>query len=175
MPDDDNRWLTIPNLLSLSRLALLPLWWWLMASDDPVLHVWGGVLIVYAILSDVADGWIARRWHQASKWGRILDPIGDKLAAFVVALFCVLYRDLPWAAFALTVVRDLTILVGGFVMLRKSAMPPVSADLGRYAALLWGIVLLLYTFNLQPYARYTVWPVVGVYLIAGVHYSRRLW
>lgn len=174
MFDDDNRWLTIPNLLSLSRLALLPVWWLLMASDDPRNHVWAGGLIVYAIISDVADGAIARRWHQTSKWGRILDPVGDKLAAFVVGLFCVWYRGLPWIAFALTIARDLTILIGGLLMWRRTSTPPVSADLGRYAALLWGIVLLLYAFDFQPYARYTVWPVVGIYLIAGIQYSRRV-
>jgi len=172
--EDNNRWLTVPNLLSLSRLALLPVWWWLMASEGSGHHTWGAILIVYAILSDVADGWIARRWNQSSKWGRFLDPVGDKTAAFVVGLFCVLYRGLPWVAFALTIARDLTILIAGLVILRRTKVLPISADLGRYAALLWGITLLLYAFNLQPYARFTVWPVVGVYLIAGISYARRL-
>jgi phosphatidylglycerophosphate synthase len=105
--------------------------------------------------------------------GRIFDPIGDKVAAFVVALFCVFYRGLPWAAFALTTARDLVILVGGLVIFRRTSILPGSADLGRYAALLWGVVLLLYTFDLQPYARFTLWPVVGVYLVAGAHYALR--
>lgn len=135
--------------------------------------VWGAMLIVYAIISDVADGWIARRWNQASKWGKILDPIGDKMAALVVGLFCVMHRELPLAALALTVARDVALLVGGFVILRRIRAVPTSADLGRYAALLWGIVLLLYAFDWQPYGRVTLWPAVALYLLAGLFYLRR--
>jgi cardiolipin synthase len=167
---DDNRFWTVPNLLSLSRIALIPVWWWVMRAGLVPL---GAALIVYAILSDVADGWIARRWNQASRWGRILDPIGDKLAAVVVGLFCVLDRGLPAWAFALTIARDLSLLVGGYVVLCRTHVAPVSADIGRYAALLWGIVLLLYAFDWQPYGRYTVWPAVALYLVAGVYYMRR--
>ena len=135
---------------------------------------WGAILIVYAIISDVADGWLARRWGQASKWGKVLDPIGDKLSALVVGLFCVTHRDLPLVVFSLMIARDLALLVGGLVIMRKTQSPPASIDLGRYAALLWGLVLLLYAFEWQPYASYTVWPVVAVYLMAGFAYVRRL-
>lgn len=172
MAAGNDRWLTIPNVLSFSRLALIPLWWWLMRNG----HIgWGAALIVYAIVSDVADGWIARHWNQTSKWGRLLDPIGDKLAALVVGLFCVLHRDLPVIAFALTIARDVALLIGGLVIMRRTQAPPASANVGRYAALLWGIVLLLYAFDWQPYARYTVWPAVAVYLVAALAYVRRLY
>lgn len=166
-----DRWLTVPNLLSLSRIALIPVWWWLMRAGHTT---WGAILIIYAIASDVIDGWIARRWNQASKWGRVLDPIGDKLAALVVGLFCVMNRDMPASAFALTIARDLSLLIGGLVIMRRTQTPPASVDVGRYAALLWGIVLLLYAFSWQPYASYTVWPAVIIYLLAGLFYVRRV-
>jgi cardiolipin synthase len=168
---DDSRWLTIPNALSISRVALIPVWWWLMKSGHTY---WGAALIVYAIISDVADGWIARRWNQNSKWGRVLDPIGDKLAAFVVGLFCVMHRDLPLLAFLLTIARDVALLIGGLIIMRTRHVAPPSVDMGRYAALLWGLVLLLYAFNWQPYAGYVVWPVAVFYVVAGFAYVRRL-
>ncbi len=166
-----NPLITVPNLLSLSRILLIPLWWWLMQAGHAL---WGALLIVYAIISDVADGWIARRYSQSSNWGRILDPLGDKIAALVIGLFCVLYRDMPPAAFALTVARDMALLVGGIVILRHTGAAPPSLDIGRYAALIWGMVLLLYAFDWQPYAQYTVWPAVALYIAAGLFYVRRL-
>jgi cardiolipin synthase len=167
----NDRWLTVPNFLSLSRIALIPVWWWLMREGHTTS---GAILIMYAFASDVVDGWIARRWDQASKWGRVLDPLGDKLAALVVGLFCVMYRDMPVSAYALTIARDLSLLIGGWVIMRRTLTPPASVDFGRYAALLWAIVLLLYAFDWQPYASYTVWPAVIIYLLAGLYYVRRV-
>ncbi|HSH00020.1 MAG TPA: CDP-alcohol phosphatidyltransferase family protein [candidate division Zixibacteria bacterium] len=160
---------TIPNLLSLSRLALIPVWWWVMA-DPGIPDWWGGAIIVYGIISDVADGWIARRFDQISDWGKLLDPLGDKIAALAVAVFCVLHRDLPIVALAVTVGRDVVIVIGGWLVYRSRGQVPSSIDVGRYAALLWGLVLLLYAFEVQPYAAYALWPAVGLYCIAGIAY-----
>lgn len=167
------RFWTIPNLLSLSRLALLPLWWWLMASVQTYHHVWGGLLVVYGIISDAADGFLARRLNQVSEWGKILDPVGDKVAAFVAALFCVFHRGLPWPALTITVIRDLGLMIGGLVVYRRDYEVPVSINLGRYAALGWGITILLYVFDLQPFGSWVLWPSVLLYLAAGVSYWRR--
>ncbi|MBI3871546.1 MAG: CDP-alcohol phosphatidyltransferase family protein [candidate division Zixibacteria bacterium] len=169
----DEPWLTVPNLLSLSRVALLPLWWWLMASPDRRLWWWGGGLIVYGIMTDVADGYLARRWRQVTQWGKIFDPVGDKIAAVVVGIFCMVHRDLPVLAFGLVTGRDVAMVVAGWVRYRRLGAVPTSVNVGRYAALLWGIVLLLYAFDLQPYARNATWPVVALYLLAGVVYWRR--
>ncbi len=170
---DRGRFATIPNALSLSRLALLPVWWLVMSSADRAIWWWGGVLIIYGIVSDVLDGYIARRFNQTSAWGRILDPLGDKISAGVIAIFCVVHRDLPALAFYLTVGRDLFLLIAGWAYLRKAREVPGSINLGRFAALFWAITLLLYAFDWQPYGRYAVWPVVGFYLLAGLAYLMR--
>ena len=174
LPLPHDRVLTIPNLLSLSRLALLPVWWWLAASPDPTHRVWAGVLIAYGIISDVADGYLARRLNQASEWGRLFDPIGDKIAGMAVGLFCAFERGMPWLALSLIVLRDLALVTGGAILYRRGGAIPASINLGRYAALLWGIVLLLYVFSFQPYGAYTLWPAVALYLVAGAFYLRRL-
>lgn len=167
------RFWTIPNALSLSRMALLPVWWLVMSSPNRSIWWWGAALIVYGIISDVLDGYIARHFNQASEWGRILDPLGDKIAAGVVAIFCVVHRDLPVLSLYLTVGRDLLLLAAGWLILRKVREVPASINLGRFAALFWGITLLLYSFDWQPYGRNVLWPVVGFYLFAGLAYVTR--
>lgn len=169
-PPDHGFW-TVPNALSLSRLALLPVWWWIMVTPA-ISDWWGGVLIVYGIVSDVLDGYLARRTGQMSAWGRILDPVGDKAAALVVAVFCVYHRDMPVAAFWATAIRDILLVVGGGIWFRRRGLVPASVNIGRYAALVWATVLLLYTFVGQPYAGYALWPGVGLYLAAGLVYLR---
>ncbi|MEW5700975.1 MAG: CDP-alcohol phosphatidyltransferase family protein [Candidatus Zixiibacteriota bacterium] len=164
---------TVPNLLSLSRVILLPVWWWVMDSPDPSRRWWGAALIAYGILSDVLDGYLARRWGQVSLWGKVIDPVGDKLAGLVIGLFCVMHRGFPLAAFLLGTGRDLVLVVGGWVRYRRTGVMPISANLGRYAAFLWGVLLLLYAFDTSAIAHVIVWPTVALYLIAGIDYLRR--
>jgi len=148
-------------------------WWGVMSSSNRVIWWWGVVLIVYGIASDVLDGYIARRFNQMSGWGRVLDPLSDKIAAGVIAVFCVAHRDLPDLALFLMVGRDLLLVLAGWAILRRSGEVPMSINLGRFAAFLWGITLLLYSFGWQVYGRYILWPVVGFYLIAGLAYLMR--
>jgi cardiolipin synthase len=81
----DRVW-TIPNLISLARLACAPLVWWLLfGADEP----WPAVILLAVLgASDWIDGWIARRFHQGSELGKILDPVADRvlLLAGVLAL-----------------------------------------------------------------------------------------
>ena len=164
------RFWTIPNILSLSRLALIPVWWLVMASPNRALWWWGGGLIVYGIVSDVLDGWLARHFNLDSDWGKLLDPLGDKVAAAATAVFCVFHRDMPWAAILLTIGRDLALVAAGWYAVRRNMFVPTSLNIGRYAALFWAITILLYTFDWQPYARYLLWPAVTLYLVAGMAY-----
>jgi cardiolipin synthase len=165
----DRRFWTVPNALSLSRLALIPVWWWVMISPA-ISDWWGAAIIVYAIISDVADGYLARRLQQVTQWGKALDPLGDKIAALALGIFCVVHRELPLWALAVTVGRDILLVVGGWMIYRRQGSLPSSINIGRYAALVWGIVLLFYAFAWYPYAQYLLWPGLALYIMAGVMY-----
>ena len=167
----DRRFWTVPNALSLSRLAVIPVWWWVMVSPA-ISDWWGGVIILYGIVSDVADGYLARRLQQVTQWGKALDPLGDKVAALAVGIFCVVYREMPFWALAVTIGRDILLIAGGWVLYRRNGKLPSSINIGRYAALVWGIVLLLYAFAWYPYAQYALWPALALYIAAGLAYLR---
>ena len=90
----NNRVLTIPNLISIIRLALVPVFLWLLWGADE--EVWAAVLLAFLGATDWVDGYIARHWDQGSELGKILDPTADRvlLVAGAVAL---LVEDLPVA------------------------------------------------------------------------------
>ena len=70
--------LTLPNLISLIRLALVPVFLWLViGADEPV---WGGLLLGIIGSTDWIDGYLARRLNQVSEVGKILDPLADRIA-----------------------------------------------------------------------------------------------
>src|SRR5215213_8052920 len=72
-----DRLLTIPNLLSFARLLGVPLFLWLVLV--PEADGWAFVVLAVSGVSDYADGYLARRLHQTSKLGEILDPVADRL------------------------------------------------------------------------------------------------
>ena len=89
MPDKGKQMLTIPNLLSVFRILLIPLIVWLYCGkQDYLLAAW--VLLLSGV-TDIADGFIARRFRMVSDLGKVLDPIADKLTQ-TAALVCLLTR-----------------------------------------------------------------------------------
>lgn len=100
-------WLAPPNLVTAARIGLTPFIGLAVARDDFPLAF---PLFLAAALSDLADGWLARRFHWTSRAGAILDPIADKLLAATIFLALAVSGAIPaWFA-ALVLARDLFIL-----------------------------------------------------------------
>lgn len=81
-----NKILTIPNLLSLLRLVMIPQLMWLYLEKQDFL--WTAVLLALSGITDVLDGFIARKFHMVSEFGKAFDPVVDKLTQ-VAMLYCV--------------------------------------------------------------------------------------
>jgi cardiolipin synthase len=132
--------LRIPNLLSLSRIALVPAIAWCLAqqSDGHTLAAVG--LLTVAGITDGLDGYLARRFKQVTPLGIALDPVSDKIFAAGLVASLMIWRDFPlWLAIVI-VGRDLLILVGGWILLsgRKLTLP---ANLtGKYT---FGAIVML--------------------------------
>lgn len=101
--------LTLPNLITFARLGLLPLILWAIHANDHATALW---LFVAAGLGDALDGYLARRLHQMTPLGALLDPIADKLTMIGVGLLLTLQGWLPAWLFAALVLRDLVIVAG---------------------------------------------------------------
>jgi cardiolipin synthase (CMP-forming) len=125
---EGDRWLTIPNALTVLRLlAILPFSVWAMQGRDTEALI----LFFLAGLTDTLDGTIARRFGQASKIGRLLDPLADKLftgAAFVVlSLYRTGLSHIPGWVMLAVVLRDVYILLGSlfvYTAKRNSGFKP---------------------------------------------------
>jgi cardiolipin synthase (CMP-forming) len=115
-PDTD-RILTIPNVISFLRIALIPVFVVLIVDPDTTFA--GLVLFVLVVATDWVDGAIARATGQVSELGKVLDPVADRLA-IAAGLIALVVRDaFPLWAALLILVRDLAILVVGIVLLVK--------------------------------------------------------
>ena len=107
----------IPNALTLLRILLLPAYAWLYLEDDIP-----GVLVVCAavVVSDLLDGFIARRHHQITTLGKLLDPLADKLL-LLTALVCFgVSGELEWWVIALVLGEETLMIVGSAYALQKN-------------------------------------------------------
>lgn len=172
------RVLTVPNLLSMLRLALLPVFLWLVLG--PEADGWAVAVLMFMGISDYLDGWIARKWHQTSPLGIILDPVADRLYILATVIGLGVRDIIPlWLAIALPA-RDL-FLWGLVPLLRTrgySALPVHFLGKAATAALLYAFPLLLLGDGDSALAQFalvfgwafTLWG-VGMYWWAGLLYA----
>lgn len=99
----------LPNAITVLRAALIPLLAWLLAQDD---YGTAFLLFIASGLSDLADGWIARRFDLRTRFGAIADPLADKLTMLTVTVLLAMQGWLPWWFTLLVVGRDLVIVAG---------------------------------------------------------------
>jgi cardiolipin synthase len=102
--------LNVPNVVSLLRLLLVPLFLWLVFAADEV--GWAGVLLGVIGATDWVDGYLARRLDQVTEIGKLLDPAADRLAVIIAVIAGLIADVLPaWFAWAL-IVRESLIGIG---------------------------------------------------------------
>ena len=122
---------TVPNLISFARLLGVPLFLWLLL----VPHADVAAVIVLAVggTSDWIDGWAARRLHQVSRLGELLDPFADRLYILATLLAFTVREVVPWQFTAALLARE-AVMVGCLLALRRRGHgPPAVHYVGKTA------------------------------------------
>ena len=168
--------LTVPNLISAIRIAMIPVFWALIVDEDT--SAWGIVLFAVVVATDWVDGTIARRTGQVSELGKVLDPVADRAAIAAGLIALVIRGAFPLWAAALILVRDVVVMTAGSMLAAKGLRIDVRW-IGKIAtfglmiaipAVSWG------TLGLWPAAASLAvgWPVYAVciteyYVAAGAY------
>ncbi|MFN3873339.1 MAG: CDP-alcohol phosphatidyltransferase family protein [Ignavibacterium sp.] len=145
MKINSKEFLTVSNLLSLLRMLLaIPLWilFDYYNSVDSVKY-WLFALCIFAAITDILDGYLARKLNQVTEAGKIIDPLADKIAMAVVVIRLAMYGELPLHYLAMIVIRDVLIFFGGVYVTNKIGKVLPSNILGKVTVLIIGIVVLL--------------------------------
>lgn len=122
----------LPNALTVSRLVLIPIFVVLMVRAGDA-HSWpAGILFGAAGVTDQIDGFLARAWRVESRFGKIADPLADRLMIDAAVILLVAYGRLPWAGLVVVAARDLLLLVGWRVLAPRGIELDVSL-LGKAA------------------------------------------
>ncbi len=141
---------TIPNLLSVIRILLIPVFAYLFYNDQKIMAV---VVLALSGLSDTLDGTIARRFNQISALGKVLDPVADKLTQITIAVMLLidfraaenqLIRAFGWV-FLVFLIKEAVMIIGGLVMLLMNIRPGAAEIWGKLATLVFyvGMVIII--------------------------------
>lgn len=172
---------TVPNILSMLRLAGVPLFLWLLLG--PQEDLWAAIVLGVSAVTDWADGKIARTMGQTSRLGQLLDPAADRLYILSTLIAFVIRDIVPWWFVALLFARD--IVVGlALLVLRRHGYEALQVNyLGKAATfcLLYGFPLLLLAVAAESVSAvalpmayaFTIWG-AALYLIAGGHYVQQI-
>ena len=140
--------LTVPNMLSLFRLVLIPVYVliYLNATEPVHYYIAGGILAV-SCLTDLIDGQIARRFNMISTVGKVLDPFADKLTQFTLAICLAVQYPVVWIMVCLIFVNEIFQLIAGIVAYRKGQMLKGALIAGKVctAVLFLSLIILVLT------------------------------
>jgi len=181
--------MNLPNLLTLVRIFLVPLL--VAALVQQTWHVqWNGKLLISndflallfflaAAVTDLLDGYLARRWKQVTTVGTLLDPVADKLLVSAALVSLVQIRLLPGWMAILIISREFA--VSGLRSIAAAEGYTIKAgELGKSKMVLQvlGISLILLAVRwppLRPYALATMWAVVAFGLVSAFDYFQKFW
>jgi cardiolipin synthase len=124
--------MTIPNLLSLIRLGLIPVYANLyLQAVVPAQYRVAGLLMSLSCLTDLADGWIARRFHMVSTLGKILDPLADKLTQLALTVLLSIQYPVLRPVMVLLLVKEIFQLILAVYYFRRGKMLPGALIAGK--------------------------------------------
>ncbi len=144
---------TIPNLLSVLRIVIVPFFAYYFIKGEPVIAV---TLLALSGFSDFLDGKIARKFNQISALGKVLDPVADKLTQITLAAI-LLYmfgnaqdetlKAFSWV-FLVFILKEAVMVIGGLIMLMFNLRPSAAEFYGKLATFaFYGIMLIIVAFG----------------------------
>lgn len=163
---------TVPNMLSLSRgLLAMPLAY-LIYIDGPIRWILG--LCFAAIATDWFDGRVARWSHTVSDWGKVLDPVADKVGAVMVVCALTLRGSLPLWFLVLIFMRDILIVIGGISLARHTNVVWMSKGTGKFAIGALALTVLAALLKADPpVMQFCIWATVVLMIFSFLSYLYR--
>lgn len=175
--------LNIPNLLSLSRILSVPVFIILMLDPNPIRSLLAGIVFSLASATDWLDGYLARRWGQVTKTGKLLDPIADKILIMAALVVLVEIRsDIVHSWMAILIIgREFAVTGLRAIASSEGIVIPAEAT-GKYkvgAQITTVLSLLLYQYWDKDWMRdlgqLSLWIAMFLAVYSAVRYFRTYW
>lgn len=165
-------WINIPNALTVLRILLVPVYLYIFYSGSENNIFFAGLIFILAGITDVLDGYIARKYNLGTDLGAILDPFADKLMSFTILITFATSGIIPmWILIALGIKEVVMIVGGGILYLFKGGQVLPSDKFGKIATMSFYAATLSVVFKLPSLLSTILFIITVMFnLIAFVNY-----
>lgn len=144
---------TLSNFISFFRILLaIPIYYYI-SNIDSIEGARGILLAIYFLvyLSDIADGYFARKFDQVSELGKVIDPLADKVLVILVISYLFYFELIPSYYYLIIILRDVIIFTGGIIVSKKIGKVLPSNYLGKITVIFIGAFIIIVTYGLGPH------------------------
>ncbi|MFW5648264.1 MAG: CDP-diacylglycerol--glycerol-3-phosphate 3-phosphatidyltransferase [Candidatus Alkaliphilus sp. MAG34] len=172
--------MNLPNIITALRFALIPLFVKVFFSSLERSLLYSVLIFLLAGITDILDGYIARKYNIITKWGQAMDPLADKLVQLTVLICFTIKQFIPLWVIIVYGIKELLMVFGGiFLYTKKDKMVLPANSYGKIATVVFYIAILAVAFN-SRYDKLLMIVAVLValyafvqYVIIGIKYIRR--
>jgi CDP-diacylglycerol--glycerol-3-phosphate 3-phosphatidyltransferase len=157
-----------PNVLSLGRLALVPVAIALLVGER---RVAAALVLAAMVATDWLDGFVARRTGRVTALGRILDPLADKVAIGALLVTLTARGEFPGWALAVVIARDVAILIGAAAVATRTALVPASIVIGKVTMVVLAAMTFVFVVDLAAAEAPLLAAGIACVVASGVAYA----
>lgn len=164
--------LQIQNLMSLLRIFITPFigyFLWVDSHEATIIIV---VLLIIAGASDFFDGYLARKLNRETSLGLILDPLADKAFATIIIIELIFLRDFPLWLAGMIFFRDIIIVLGASVMMKRKKLIPFSIISGKYYFAALAVLIASYIIKFPFGIEFCLYLTVILFVVSSYEYTR---
>lgn len=164
--------MNIPNILTAIRFLLAPVFVFTFFSSHENNLKLSAYIFLFAGITDVLDGYIARKYNYITKWGQAMDPLADKIMQLTVLICLTINRLIPIWIIIVVGIKELLMIAGGvFLYTKRDNVVIPARNYGKISTVLFYIAVLLISFGI-PYGRYFMFFTIAVTLYAFIRYFK---
>ncbi len=172
--------MNLPNIITALRFALIPLFVRVFFSSLEESLLYSILIFLLAGITDILDGYIARKYNLITKLGQAMDPLADKLMQLTVLVCFTIKQFIPLGVIIIYGIKELLMIFGGILLYtRKNKMVLPANSYGKIATVIFYIAILAIAFN-SKYGKLLMIVAILVtlyafvrYVVAGIKYAKK--
>jgi len=162
--------MNLPNILTTVRFILIPVFIGVFFSPLDKSLLYSIIIFIFAGVTDVLDGYIARKYDAITKWGQAMDPLADKLMQLTVLICFTLKSFIPIWIISIYGIKEIFMILGGIILYTRKDKLVISANYyGKIATVIFYVAILAIAFN-SAYGKILIGAAAIVTLYAFIRY-----